>query len=119
MDAEQPDWDLIDAVLRDAARDVRAFAAGVTGEIRRELPQYAVVAEAELITTVAGLYRVLFAGLAARRPPTADEMDHARAVGRLRAEQGIPVETVLAAYQIGYRRAWDELSARARDRGDR
>ncbi|GAC1441466.1 MAG: helix-turn-helix domain-containing protein [Mycobacteriales bacterium] len=47
--------------------------------------------------------------------PAADA-DHApRATGRRRAEQGMPLESVLHAYRLGHRIIWDSLVSQARD----
>lgn len=49
--------------------------------------------------------------------PAADPFDAPRATGRRRAEQGMPLESVLHSYRVGFRVIWEGLVAEARDRG--
>ncbi|WP_433556445.1 PucR family transcriptional regulator [Pseudonocardia xinjiangensis] len=58
-------------------------------------------------------FRGLLAGLAARRLPARADAEHARAMGRRRAQQGVAVEEVLSAYHLGYRDVWNTLLSRA------
>lgn len=46
-----------------------------------------------------------------------DPFDAPRATGQRRAEQGMPLESVLHAYRLGYRIIWEGLVAEARERG--
>ena len=55
--------------------------------------------------------------LSGRVDGTADPFDAPRATGRRRAEQGVPVESVLHAYRVGFRIIWEGLVAEARGRG--
>ena len=50
-------------------------------------------------------------------PPPEDLYDAPHATGHRRAEQGMPLESVLHAYRLGHRIIWDSLVARARDEG--
>ena len=47
-----------------------------------------------------------------------DPFDAPRATGRRRAEQGVPLESVLHAYRVGFRIIWEGLVAEARTRDD-
>ena len=49
--------------------------------------------------------------------PGCDPFDAPRATGRRRAEQGMPLESVLHAYRLGYRIIWEGLLAQAREHG--
>ena len=48
-------------------------------------------------------------------PPRHDVFDAPHATGHRRAEQGMPLESVLHAYRLGHRIIWDALVAQARD----
>ncbi len=50
--------------------------------------------------------------------PTTDPFDAPRATGRRRAEQGMPLESVLHAYRVGFRIIWEALVTEARRSGD-
>ena len=49
--------------------------------------------------------------------PAVDPFDAPRATGRRRAEQGMPLESVLHAYRVGFRIIWEALVSEARARG--
>lgn len=49
--------------------------------------------------------------------PASDPFDAPRATGRRRAEQGMPLESVLHAYRLGFTVIWQGLTAEARLRG--
>ena len=51
------------------------------------------------------------------RPPTAEELERAAAVGRERAEQGLSVDAVLHAYRISISAVWSRFGELARERG--
>lgn len=50
--------------------------------------------------------------------PGVDPLDAPRATGRRRAEQGMPLESVLHAYRVGFRVIWEGLVTEARRSGD-
>jgi hypothetical protein len=50
--------------------------------------------------------------------PGIDPFDAPRATGRRRAEQGMPLESVLHAYRVGFRIIWEGLVEEARGRAD-
>ena len=53
--------------------------------------------------------------LAGTTDPGTDPFDAPRATGRRRAEQGMPLESVLHAYRLGYRVIWEGLLEQARE----
>ena len=56
--------------------------------------------------------------LTGRAPAGADPFDAPRATGRHRAEQGMPLESVLHAYRVGFRVIWEGLVSQARRSGE-
>lgn len=98
--------------MADVARDMDGIALALAARLRKDLPEYEVVPVEDNRRMIAQEYRNIFAGLVEARPPNPAETAHSRLLGRRRAEQGIAVESVLAAYHIGLRLAWDELQAR-------
>src|SRR4051794_29988551 len=50
-------------------------------------------------------------------PQSYDPFDAPRATGHRRAEQGMPLESVLHAYRLGHRSIWDALVVQAREDG--
>lgn len=62
--------------------------------------------------------RRILEALADVRDPAVDPYDAPHATGHRRAEQGIPLESVLHAYRLGHRTIWDALVTEARALGD-
>lgn len=62
------------------------------------------------------LQRILQA-LTGLTDPSVDPFDAPRATGHRRAEQGMPLESVLHAYRVGFRIIWEALVAEARAGG--
>lgn len=79
--------------------------------IRHDLPQYLSVPVREHEQHLHGLFRDVLTGLTEGRPPQAEQLDEARALGRARVDQGVAVEAVIGAYHLGYRRLWRMLVA--------
>jgi len=63
------------------------------------------------------LQRILQA-LTGDTDPSVDPFDAPRATGHRRAEQGMPLESVLHAYRVGFRIIWEALVAEARAGGE-
>jgi hypothetical protein len=83
-----------------------------------ELPVYAALPDEELAGDIAGIVQHtlrLFADVVERRH-TVDDPDLApqRASAAQRAEEGVPLDAILTAYQIGVEMCWSETTARAR-----
>ncbi|MEU4532111.1 helix-turn-helix domain-containing protein [Micromonospora ureilytica] len=99
-------------IIAGVADDMDAIAAGLARRLREELAEYSVVPIEESRDFIVREFRSVFAGMIEGRPPNPDEAAHSRSVGRHRAEQGLPVQTVLSAYHMGTLLAWDEIRAR-------
>ncbi|RKN22068.1 PucR family transcriptional regulator [Micromonospora musae] len=109
------DWSAVAAICREVESGLATLVTQIMDDIRRDQPAaYVNVSRAEHEAWIHEQAVLLLAGLAARRPPTATETDHARALGRRRAQQGLPVEVVLGAYHRAYQYTWNALAARAR-----
>ncbi|MGW6740741.1 PucR family transcriptional regulator [Streptomyces sp. NPDC055025] len=108
---------MIDSLFREMIEELPVFAPRVTEMIRTEIPPYSVVPEQEHIRAVTiqlhGLLDALDRGIA----PSAEYLQAASRLGAARAAQGLPVETVLGAYHIGYRETWNALMRGAVRRG--
>ena len=90
-------------LTRTAVARIRAEVGGT----------YAPVPTGEHFADVEGQYAALLDGLAARRHPSAADAERARELGARRARQGLPLESVISAYHIGYRELWNALLERA------
>ena len=90
-----------------------SVALAITSRIRAEVPGYAVLPLAEHGADVDRQIRNVVAGLVAGATPSAAAIEHARAVGRRRAADGLALPDVIEAYHIAYREIWSEILADA------
>ncbi|MEX2290420.1 MAG: helix-turn-helix domain-containing protein [Mycobacteriales bacterium] len=83
-----------------------------------EIPLYALLPreqlEGEVLAICEDNLRIFFATLIEDRPPTDDELGEPRASAARRAQERVPLASVLTAYHVGGRIGWDELVAQAR-----
>lgn len=104
-------------ILAAMESEVDRLAVEVVGQLREALPWYASIPPAELLP---GVRTSLAFGLAAvkeQRLPTVEEAGALAEVAEVRAHQHLPLEAVLAAYQIGARELRAQATARARSAG--
>ncbi|TME18118.1 MAG: hypothetical protein E6I63_01665 [Chloroflexi bacterium] len=83
----------------------------ITDCIYEEIPSYQQnrIARADLEASVAANTDATLIGVAARREPSAEELEWRFRLGRKRAEQGMPAEDVVKAFHIAHRELWEEL----------
>ncbi|MFE4175520.1 PucR family transcriptional regulator [Streptomyces sp. NPDC056909] len=108
---------MIDSLFREMIEELPDFAPRVTEMIRTEIPPYSVVPEQEHIRAVTIQLHGLLDALDRGIMPSAEYLRAASRLGAARAAQGLPVETVLGAYHIGYRETWNALMRGAVRRG--
>lgn len=108
-----PVEDEVARLCADVRRDVPVIVPEIVTHIRAASPDYDHVPRADHEKYVGEQFRGLLDGLATRRPPTAVQSEAARELGRQRARQGVRVEEMIGAYQVGYREMWNVLLARA------
>jgi hypothetical protein len=100
------------AVVTEAARclidQLPELAARLVKEIHAACPSYVRVAEDEHLSSV---QRSLAVGLATVPHPSSDRRDLIQAAhdGRRRAEQGVPLDELMRAYQLSAYVVWDGL----------
>lgn len=115
----RPDgWPAMVALCESVAADLPRVVAGAVDKIRQEIPDYRVVDRAEHVLHVSRQYEDLLTGLVTRRPPTPEEIEQARALGRQRAREGLPLEAMIGAFHVGYREMWNVLLIRADAHGE-
>ncbi|MER7541736.1 helix-turn-helix domain-containing protein [Spirillospora sp. NPDC127506] len=113
------------AALRMAGRPLAAHLRARAPQLTRrvvarllaELPVYAELPQEEVAGDIAGIVqhslRQFADVLERRRPAGPEEFGRQRDSAALRAEEGVPLDAILTAYQIGAAMAWDELAAGA------
>ena len=112
-------WPAMAELCDSVAADLPQVVAAAVDKIRQELPDYRVVDRAEHELHVRRQYEGLLTGLVTRRPPAAEEIEQARALGRQRAGEGLPLEAMIGAFHVGYREMWNVLLVRADARDER
>ncbi|QKW40863.1 helix-turn-helix domain-containing protein [Actinomadura sp. NAK00032] len=90
----------------------------VVARLLTELPVYAELPQEEVAGDIAGIVqhslRQFADVLERRRPAAPEEFGDQRDSAALRAEEEVPLDAILSAYQIGAAMAWEELTAGAR-----
>ena len=108
---EQPLYTRVRAELPRLAREmVATFLDEVP--LYRMLPREQL--DGEILRICEKNLEVFFDGLVEDRPPTDEELAEPRASAARRAQERVPLEAVLAAYHIGGRVGWAELTRAAR-----
>jgi hypothetical protein len=107
------EWQEIAVLCAEFVRDLPHIVPRIVNRIRAEVAGYEEFPWGEQEQYVRVGAASILAGLAARRPPNPEDTRSARAFSRRRAQQGIPMETLINAYHVGYREVWTELLARA------
>ncbi|MFP5310490.1 MAG: PucR family transcriptional regulator [Actinomycetes bacterium] len=113
-DARVPDgWERVADVARRVAASLDTLTGRILDDVAAELPEYGDerVPRGDLEASVTRNLEMMLLGLAERRGPTPEELAVRRHLGARRAEQGLPVDTLIQAYHIGYRDLWDALVA--------
>lgn len=114
---------LVGFVVEHGAALVPGLTAKLVEEIWRRNPAYAAgpVSREDLHASchdnISRVLELLTIGLVADDAPADPLYDAARATGRLRAEQRVPLDDVLRSFRLGGRLIWGELIARAGEQG--
>ena len=110
-------------VIEGLRAQLPAVAEHTVQAVTVEVPEYADAFEGEMGATIAGAVQMALAGFLrlASQPgdssPLGPARDGAYALGRGEARSGRTADALLAAYRVGARVAWRELSATAVERG--
>ena len=99
-------------------RQLPQLARRMIAAFLEELPLYALLPreqlEGEILEICKDNLRTFFATLIEDRLPTEEELSEPRASAARRAQERVPLSSVLAAYHVGGRIGWAELRAQAR-----
>lgn len=113
------DWRDLAALCTAVRAELPLLASDITDRIREEIPDYHLVPRAEHEAGVLQQCEGLLTGLVTRRGPSPEEREHVMALGRARARAGLPLQSLIAAFHVGYREIWNVLLSRAgSDGGD-
>jgi hypothetical protein len=109
--------DAVGKLVADIEAELDALVDAIVVRIRAEVPDFRRLPASTLARAVRGNVGRALAALRDLRPPTADELERAAAIGRERAEQGLSVDAVLHAYRISISAVWSRFGELARERG--
>lgn len=107
-----PGWEAVAAVCQQLHDRLDELTMQMVTAIEAEVPEYEAlhaVPRADLATSVKSNIEMLLLGIAEHRGPSREELEVRRQLGRRRAQQGLPVDTLIAAFHIGYREFWSEV----------
>jgi hypothetical protein len=110
-------WEPIARACRRVYDDLAAVAKRVADLVQEEIPAYreSGVRRQDLEVSAFRNGEMLLIGLAQRRGPLQEELDVRRELGRRRALEGLPADSLLQAYHVGYRVLWHALVEAAGD----
>ncbi|MDX2649113.1 helix-turn-helix domain-containing protein [Streptomyces sp. PA03-1a] len=124
MSAQQADLSSTDdavaaelsALYRWATQEVGDLVPAIVDDIRGQVGSFEAMPRAEHEEAVLEQYQAFLASLQERRAPTGREIEAARELGRRRARQFVPMESVITGFHIGYRHLWSMLRQEAGNR---
>ena len=108
-------WSRVARLCRQMHDDVTTLSAQILADIEQAVPGYrhSAVPRDDLRLSVERNVADLLLGIAERRDPTPDEVARRADLGARRATQGMPVDTLMQAFHVGYRSLWELLVQRA------
>lgn len=108
-------WARVARLCRDAHDALPEVSTRTAMAIERSVPRYQElgIPREDLELSVRRNAADLLLGIAERRDPTPDEIRRRADLGARRAMQGLPVDTLLQAFHVGYRQLWEDLVRRA------
>lgn len=108
-------WAKVAALCREMHGDLLAISDQITAMIEEAVPGYtdSAVPRPDLGRSVERNVADLLVGIAERRDPSPDEIQRRADLGARRATQGLPVDTLMRAFHVGYRELWEILVRRA------
>ena len=115
-------WEPVAALCRQITEDPDGLVDRIISAIRAELPAYretTPISDPDLRASVVTSLGLTLVGIAERRSPRAEELRARGDLGARRADQRLPVDSLLQAFLIGYRLLWDELVARSQEQDAR
>ncbi|MCU1589547.1 MAG: transcriptional regulator, CdaR [Frankiales bacterium] len=119
---QPPDgWGPVARLCQCVRENLDELTVRVAAAITSEIPDYAQGGNVPLADLSAASFRnldMMLLGLAENRSPREDELAIRGELGRHRARQGLPLQSLVAAYHVGYREVWSELVIQARAADD-
>lgn len=103
---------LVSEACDDVIEHLDDKVASWVTQVRKDIPEYLSISFENHVATNRDLHLRLWGGqLRMLEVPSAADLAATRAVGRLRASQGVPLEALIGAYQVTHKEIWDVLRA--------
>jgi hypothetical protein len=109
--------DVVGALVAETEAELDPLVARIGDAIREEIPDFRRLPAETLAQAIRGNVGRALSALRELRAPTGAELEHAAAIGRERAEQGLTVDAVLHAYRHTVTAVWARFGELARERG--
>lgn len=108
-------WARVARLCRDTYADLALVTQQITVAIEKAVPSYldSAVPRQDLELSVERNLADLLLGIAERRDPSPEEISRRAQLGARRAAQGLPVDTLMQGFHVGYRELWEHLVDRA------
>lgn len=106
-------WEALQAILRGMVEEVAVIAEAVTSAIRSAQPVYAIVPELEHRSAVELQVLNRLHALSDERGLSSSEFTAATDLAAERAARGVPIDALIAAYQVADGEIWRILVARS------
>lgn len=112
-----PGWEPVAAVCRALFADREAITEHINDRIRLEIEDFregvSVISRSDISWSTGGGVANFLRGVAECMPAREENLEFQRLVGRRSAIRGLPLEPLIAAYQVGFRELWSMLAERA------
>lgn len=116
-----PGWEPVAEVCEDLFRTRGAIVERINDQIRAEIEEFrgpsSVITRSDLAWSTGGGVANFLRGVAELTPPTEQDMKFQRLVGRRSVILGLPLDPLIASFQVGFRELWATLARRAVERG--
>lgn len=106
------EWQPVRRLCRELLDELPAISEAVTGFIRASIAAYAIVPVPEHRVAVHEQLRIRLTALSEGRPLQEAELAAAAELAAVRAAEGVPIDALIAAYQIGDQEVWRLIEER-------
>lgn len=112
-------WEPVAAVCRAVRDDLPSLTERILYAIRREVSSRPArpPAPEQLYADVFNNLDMILFGIAERREPAPEELEVRGELGRRDANNGMPLQSVMASYHVGFREHWAALVAESQRQG--
>ncbi|HEX9696080.1 MAG TPA: helix-turn-helix domain-containing protein [Actinomycetota bacterium] len=112
-----PGWEPVAEVCRAMFEERAQITEHINDRIRREIEDFeersSVISRSDISWSTGGGVVNFIRGVAECRPADDDNLEFQRLVGRRSAMRGLPLQPLIAAYEVGFRELWSLLARRA------